>query len=198
MTIAFNPNFLIDGVEAVPGDEVDPRDVGLGAPGDGPRRRGRAVSLPSHARARAVVGGVVGLHELTLRNFRLFRELSFAPDPDAITVLLSANGTGKTSVLEAVYALATASLVSHEAASDMIRTGSRPGRGPRRPVPARTPGPGRPDAHARGAQHDEADAGQRSTPAFARRGGRGAAPDRVHPRGRRHRPPGSREPPRRS
>jgi DNA replication and repair protein RecF len=65
----------------------------------------------------------VGLHELTLRDFRLFRELIFVPDPDAITVLISQNGTGKTSVLEAVYALATASSFRTSAASDMIRNG---------------------------------------------------------------------------
>jgi DNA replication and repair protein RecF len=63
----------------------------------------------------------VGLHELTLRNFRLFNELSFVPDPDAVTVFLSPNGTGKTSVLEAVNALATASSFRTSAASDMIR-----------------------------------------------------------------------------
>jgi DNA replication and repair protein RecF len=63
----------------------------------------------------------VGLHELTLRNFRLFTELSFTPDPHAVTVLLSSNGTGKTSVLEAVYALATSSSFRTSAASDMIR-----------------------------------------------------------------------------
>ena len=65
----------------------------------------------------------MGLHELTLREFRLFRELNFVPDPDAITVLISQNGTGKTSVLEAVYALATASSFRTSAASDMIRNG---------------------------------------------------------------------------
>lgn len=65
----------------------------------------------------------MGLHELTLRDFRLFRELIFVPDPDAITVLISQNGTGKTSVLEAVYALATASSFRTSAASDMIRNG---------------------------------------------------------------------------
>jgi DNA replication and repair protein RecF len=63
----------------------------------------------------------VGLHELTLRNFRLFREFSVEPDPDAVTVFLSPNGTGKTSVLEAVHALATASSFRTSAASDMIR-----------------------------------------------------------------------------
>lgn len=65
----------------------------------------------------------MGLHELTLRKFRLFDEFSFEPDPDAVTVLLSPNGTGKTSVLEAVHALATASSFRTSAASDMIKTG---------------------------------------------------------------------------
>jgi DNA replication and repair protein RecF len=65
----------------------------------------------------------VGLHELNLRNFRLFQEISFQPDHDAVTVLLSANGTGKTSILEAVHALATASSFRSTSASDMIRAG---------------------------------------------------------------------------
>jgi DNA replication and repair protein RecF len=65
----------------------------------------------------------VGLHELRLRNFRLFSELAFQPDREAITVLLSANGTGKTSVLEAVYAMATASTFRSNSASDMIKSG---------------------------------------------------------------------------
>jgi len=63
----------------------------------------------------------VGLHELTLRDFRLFKEFSFEPDPEAVTVFLSPNGTGKTSILEAVNALATASSFRTSAASDMIR-----------------------------------------------------------------------------
>jgi DNA replication and repair protein RecF len=65
---------------------------------------------------------VVGLHELRLRNFRLFEDFVLEPDLNAITVLLSPNGTGKTSILEAVYALATASSFRTSAASDMIRT----------------------------------------------------------------------------
>lgn len=64
----------------------------------------------------------MGLHELQLRNFRLFHEFDFEPHHDAITVLLSPNGTGKTSVLEAVYALATANSFRTSSASDMIRT----------------------------------------------------------------------------
>lgn len=65
----------------------------------------------------------MGLHELTLKSFRLFHEFQFTPDPEAVTVLLSPNGTGKTTVLEAVYALATASSFRTTSASDMIRNG---------------------------------------------------------------------------
>ena len=65
----------------------------------------------------------MGLHELEVRNFRLFEHLVIHPDPDAVTVFVSPNGTGKTSVLEAVYALATASSFRTNASSDMIRNG---------------------------------------------------------------------------
>jgi DNA replication and repair protein RecF len=64
----------------------------------------------------------VGLHELTLRNFRLFEDYVFQPDPSAVTVLLSPNGSGKTSILEAVYALATAQSFRTSTAGDMVRT----------------------------------------------------------------------------
>ncbi len=63
----------------------------------------------------------MGLQTLELRDFRLFDTLTLQPDPSAVTVLLSPNGTGKTSVLEAVYALATASSFRTTAAADMIR-----------------------------------------------------------------------------
>ncbi len=66
----------------------------------------------------------MGLHELRLRDFRLFSALEFRPDPEAVTVLISPNGTGKTSVLEAVYALATASSFRTTSAADMIHTGA--------------------------------------------------------------------------
>lgn len=67
----------------------------------------------------------MGLHELTVRNFRLFSEFTFEPDPLAVTVLLSPNGTGKTSVLEAVHALSTATSFRTSVASDMIKSGEQ-------------------------------------------------------------------------
>ncbi|MEI8127896.1 MAG: DNA replication and repair protein RecF [Actinomycetota bacterium] len=64
----------------------------------------------------------MGLQQLELRNVRRFSHYLLQPDPDAVTVLLSSNGTGKTTILEAVYALATAGSFRTSAASDMITT----------------------------------------------------------------------------
>jgi DNA replication and repair protein RecF len=66
----------------------------------------------------------VGLHELTVRNFRIFEEFSFKPDPDAVTVFVSPNGTGKTSILEAVYCLGTLGSFRTASSSNLIHTGS--------------------------------------------------------------------------
>jgi DNA replication and repair protein RecF len=63
----------------------------------------------------------VGLQSLELRDFRLFDLLTLEPDPTAVTVFQSPNGTGKTSILEAVHALATASSFRTTSAADMIR-----------------------------------------------------------------------------
>ena len=49
----------------------------------------------------------MGLASLELIDFRSFRSAHFAPDPDGTTVLLAPNGTGKTSLLEAVGYLGT-------------------------------------------------------------------------------------------
>ncbi len=66
----------------------------------------------------------MGLHELTVRNFRIFEEYSFHPDPDAVTVFVSPNGTGKTSVLEAVYCLGTLGSFRTNSSSHLIHSGS--------------------------------------------------------------------------
>lgn len=66
----------------------------------------------------------MGFHELHLKDFRLFRELHLNLNPDAITIFLSANGTGKTSILEAIVALSTASSFRSTLAADLIKQGS--------------------------------------------------------------------------
>jgi DNA replication and repair protein RecF len=65
----------------------------------------------------------VGLNELTVRNFRIFEEFSFKPDSDAVTVFVSPNGTGKTSILEAVYCLGTLGSFRTSNASHLIHSG---------------------------------------------------------------------------
>ncbi|HEY3941531.1 MAG TPA: DNA replication and repair protein RecF [Acidimicrobiales bacterium] len=47
------------------------------------------------------------LIQLGLQDFRLFGEVSFAPDPGGTTVITGPNGTGKTTLLEAVAYLGT-------------------------------------------------------------------------------------------
>ena len=63
----------------------------------------------------------MGLTHLTLRDFRTFSSLEFTPDRESVTVLVSPNGTGKTSVLEAIFALATAGSFRTTSGADLIR-----------------------------------------------------------------------------
>ena len=66
----------------------------------------------------------MGLQEITLTRFRCFDQVTITPDPDAVTVLLSPNGTGKTSVLEAVHLLSTGQSFRTSAAGDLLQTDS--------------------------------------------------------------------------
>jgi DNA replication and repair protein RecF len=66
----------------------------------------------------------VGLASLDLVDFRSFHEAHLAPDPDGTTVLLAPNGTGKTSLLEAVGYLGTGRSFRGAVREVMIRTGA--------------------------------------------------------------------------
>lgn len=66
----------------------------------------------------------MGLASLDLVDFRSFRAAHFTPDPDGTTVLLAPNGTGKTSLLEAVGYLGTGRSFRDAARESMIRTGA--------------------------------------------------------------------------
>jgi DNA replication and repair protein RecF len=66
----------------------------------------------------------VGLASLELIDFRSFTSTSFQPDPDGTTVLLAPNGTGKTSVLEAIGYLGTGRSFRGATREVMIRTGA--------------------------------------------------------------------------
>ncbi|HEV3212777.1 MAG TPA: DNA replication and repair protein RecF [Acidimicrobiales bacterium] len=64
----------------------------------------------------------MGLASLDLVDFRSFRAAHFTPDPEGTTVLLAPNGTGKTSLLEAVGYLGTGRSFRGAARDAMIRT----------------------------------------------------------------------------
>jgi DNA replication and repair protein RecF len=64
----------------------------------------------------------VGLHSIRLRNFRTFSEYELNFDPEATTLLLSPNGTGKTSILEAIYVMVTGSSFRTSSSGDLIKT----------------------------------------------------------------------------
>jgi len=66
----------------------------------------------------------VGLASLDLTEFRSFPLAHFSPDPDGTTVLLAPNGTGKTSILEAVGYLGTGRSFRGASRDAMIRTGA--------------------------------------------------------------------------
>jgi DNA replication and repair protein RecF len=69
----------------------------------------------------------VGLHSIRLRNFRTFSDYELEFDPEATTLLLSPNGTGKTSILEAIYVMATGSSFRTSSSGDLIKTASEKG-----------------------------------------------------------------------
>jgi DNA replication and repair protein RecF len=66
----------------------------------------------------------VGLASLDLVDFRSFQAAHLTPDPDGTTVLLAPNGTGKTSVLEAVGYLGMGRSFRGATREVMIRTGA--------------------------------------------------------------------------
>src|SRR5271154_4042336 len=49
----------------------------------------------------------LGLERLSLIDFRPFRDVVFEPDPKGTTLIIGPNGSGKTSLLEAVGYLST-------------------------------------------------------------------------------------------
>jgi DNA replication and repair protein RecF len=70
---------------------------------------------------------VVSLAELSLLDFRLFAELTFVPPVEGTTVIVGPNGSGKTTILEAVGYLGTQRSFRHAPREAMIRTGAERG-----------------------------------------------------------------------
>jgi DNA replication and repair protein RecF len=66
----------------------------------------------------------VGLTHLELTDFRVFTTTRFDPDPDGTTVLMGPNGTGKTSLLEAIGYLGLGRSLRGSPREAMIRNGA--------------------------------------------------------------------------
>ena len=66
----------------------------------------------------------MGLHRLALTEFRPFASLIFTPDPEGTTILIGPNGTGKTSLLEAVAYLGLGRSLRGSPREAMIRNGA--------------------------------------------------------------------------
>jgi DNA replication and repair protein RecF len=66
----------------------------------------------------------VSLHHLDLTDFRLFAHAAVEPDEDGTTVLTGPNGTGKTTVLEAVAYLGTQRSFRGAPKEVLLRTGA--------------------------------------------------------------------------
>jgi len=66
----------------------------------------------------------VSVRHLELADFRIFRRASFDPEPEGTTVLAGPNGTGKTSVLEALAYLGTRRSFRGAPPEAMVRSGT--------------------------------------------------------------------------
>lgn len=60
---------------------------------------------------------------LTIENLRIFRRLSLRPD-DGINIVSGANGSGKTSILEAIYLAGRGRTFRHSDARPLVRVGA--------------------------------------------------------------------------
>ena len=66
----------------------------------------------------------MSVRHLELADFRAFRRASFDPEPEGTTVITGPNGTGKTSVLEALVYLGTRRSFRGAPPEAMVRTGA--------------------------------------------------------------------------
>ena len=107
LTIAFNPTYLIDGVEAVAGDEVLLETVDATKPATVRAAERDRLPLSPDARPRSPDPPgppirPVHLVSLAVTDFRNLADATIEPDPEGTTVITGRNGAGKTSLLEAV------------------------------------------------------------------------------------------------
>lgn len=88
---------------------------------DGPGPAGPGANVPS---AGAGTGTGTRLVELELHDVRVFAEVTFRPDAEGLTVLTGPNGSGKTTILEAIVFLGTHRSFRSADREVMVRTGA--------------------------------------------------------------------------
>ena len=125
LVIAFNPSYLIDGVEAVSGDEVivETADASRAATVRVPRLMTFAT-CSCRCESPERVSVAVSVRHLELADFRLFHVAQIDPEPEGTTVITGPNGTGKTSVLEALAYLGTRRSFRGAPAEALVRSGA--------------------------------------------------------------------------
>jgi len=123
MTIAFNPSFLIDGIEAVPGDEVVLEMSDSVRPRWCTALRTRDSATFSCRWRSVVTVERRGPPRVASTELPALRRADLSTRHRGHHRSPVAQRTGKTTVLEAVYTLATATSFRTGAASDLIRTG---------------------------------------------------------------------------
>ena len=130
LTVAFNPVFLRDGVDAVDTTEVALETIDPLKPATLARGRRRRLPVPADAGAHVLSPDArpsrrppprVGRFWLT--DFRCFADVDLELAP-GLTVLRGANGQGKTSVLEAIGWVARARSFRGVADALLVRTGA--------------------------------------------------------------------------
>ncbi len=131
MTVAFNPEYLAAGVDAVDARGDHAVDDGSDEAGGDPRRRPRRLPVPADAGAGALKArrgpAAVIVERLALVDFRNYADASFRLTAGT-TVVVGDNGQGKTNLAEALAYLATLASFRGAPPDALVRIGCVGGR----------------------------------------------------------------------
>ena len=123
LTVAFNSQFLLDGLDAAASDEVVLESIDPLKPAVLKATGQSRLPLPVDARPHLLTGTPpMHLAGLWLTDFRCYREAELRPRA-GVTVISGANAQGKTSLLEAVAWAATGSSFRGVPDAALVRTG---------------------------------------------------------------------------
>ena len=126
LTVAFNSQFLLEGIDAASGSEITVESIDPLKPAvlKGTDRRG--LPLSPHAGSHLLAGSCANVSvvaRLALTDFRCYSAVDLAL-PTGVTVVSGANGEGKTSLLEALDWAATTHSFRGVPDAALVRTGA--------------------------------------------------------------------------